>query len=108
MQEFKTKSHWYIVTELMSEGDLFDYTKKKGYLEEYESALIFKQLVECILYIFPGIAGAALLDFGDDAGDMPESLLLIDILGKSDMYSCGGKNNFKLVRPDHGVIYDAE
>jgi len=35
----------------MSEGDLFDYTKKKGYLEEYEAALIFKQLVDAILYI---------------------------------------------------------
>jgi len=34
--------------------------------------------------------------------------LLIDILGKNDIYSCGGKNNFKLVRPNHGVIYDAE
>ena len=30
--EFKTKSSWFIVTELMVEGDLFDYTKKNGFL----------------------------------------------------------------------------
>lgn len=29
----------------MGEGDLFDYTKKQGFLEEYEAAIIFRQLV---------------------------------------------------------------
>lgn len=41
----------YIVTELLTEGDLFQYTKKFTFLEEYESAIIFKQLVEAIKYL---------------------------------------------------------
>jgi len=39
------------VTELLTEGDLFEYTKKFTFLEEYESAIIFKQLVEAIKYL---------------------------------------------------------
>ena len=31
--EFKTKTHIYIVTEILTEGDLFEYTKKNGFLE---------------------------------------------------------------------------
>ena len=49
--EFKTKSHWYIVTELMEEGDLFGYTRKKEFLEEYEAAIVFRQLVDTIIYV---------------------------------------------------------
>lgn len=35
----------------MVEGDLFDYTKKNGFLEEYEAAIIFRQLVDTIIYV---------------------------------------------------------
>jgi serine/threonine protein kinase len=49
--EFKTKTHIYIVTELLSEGDLFEYTKKNGFLEEYEAAIILKHLIDAILYL---------------------------------------------------------
>jgi len=30
---------------------LFEYTKKNNFLDEYEAAVIFKQLVETILYV---------------------------------------------------------
>jgi serine/threonine protein kinase len=51
IEEYKTNTHIYIVTELLSEGDLFDYTRKKSFLEEYEASVIFKQLTEAILYL---------------------------------------------------------
>lgn len=51
IEEYKTNTHIYIVTELLSEGDLFEYTRKKSFLEEYEAAIIFKQLTEAILYL---------------------------------------------------------
>jgi serine/threonine protein kinase len=35
----------------MSEGDLFDYTKKNGFLEEYVAAIIFRQLVDTVIYV---------------------------------------------------------
>ena len=35
----------------MTEGDLFEYTKKSTFLEEYEAALILKQLIEAIQYL---------------------------------------------------------
>jgi len=36
---------------LLTEGDLFEYTKKSTFLEEYEAAQIFKQLVEATRYL---------------------------------------------------------
>ena len=33
------------------EGDLFEYTKKNCFLEEYEAAIILKQLIDSILYL---------------------------------------------------------
>ena len=50
-KDFSTKSSIYIVTELLNEGDLFEYTKKSTFLEEYESAFILKQLIEAIKYL---------------------------------------------------------
>ena len=41
----------FIVTELCTEGDLFDYVKRKGFLEETEAASILRQLTEAILYL---------------------------------------------------------
>jgi len=49
--EYKTKTHIYIITELITDGDLFEHTKKNGFLEEYEAALIFGQLVDAMYYI---------------------------------------------------------
>lgn len=36
---------------MLNEGDLFEYTKKSTFLEEYESAFILKQLIEAIKYL---------------------------------------------------------
>lgn len=35
----------------MNEGDLFEYTKKSTFLEEYEAALILQQLIQAIQYL---------------------------------------------------------
>ena len=35
----------------MTDGDLFEYTKKSTFLEEYEAATILKQLIEAIHYL---------------------------------------------------------
>lgn len=51
LQEYKTKTHLYIVMELLEEGDLFEYVKKNSFLEEYEAAIIFKQIVDAINYL---------------------------------------------------------
>jgi len=49
--EFKTKTHIYIVTEILTEGDLYEYTKRNGFLEEYEAGIVLKQLIDSILYL---------------------------------------------------------
>jgi serine/threonine protein kinase len=49
--DYSTKTRMYIVTELVRGGDLFELTKKYTFLEEYEAAIIFKQLVEAIKYL---------------------------------------------------------
>jgi len=49
--DYKTKTHLYIVTELLTEGDLFEYTRKNKFLDEYEAAIIFRQLADTILYL---------------------------------------------------------
>jgi serine/threonine protein kinase len=49
--DYNTKTRIYIVTELLTDGDLFEYTKKSTFLEEHEAAIIFKQLVEAIKYL---------------------------------------------------------
>lgn len=47
--EFKeciqTKTHIYIVTELVKGIDLFEFVKEKKYLEEYNAAKIIQQLI---------------------------------------------------------------
>jgi|JI6StandDraft_1071083.scaffolds.fasta_scaffold29560_3 serine/threonine protein kinase len=35
----------------MKEGDLADYVRKRGFLEEYESSLVIRQLLEAVLYL---------------------------------------------------------
>lgn len=35
----------------MGEGDLFEYTKKNTFLQEYEAAIILKQLIEAVKYL---------------------------------------------------------
>lgn len=60
-ETIENKTHWYIVTELVTDGDLFDYIMQKQYLAgkllyfykkiEDEAALIMSQLIEAIEYI---------------------------------------------------------
>lgn len=45
------RTNIYIVTELIKDGDLFDYVQKKVYLDEAEAALILSQLIDAISYI---------------------------------------------------------
>ncbi|CAD8120793.1 unnamed protein product [Paramecium sonneborni] len=40
-----------IITELIEDGDLFDYVQNKSYLEESEAAIIFNQLLDALSYI---------------------------------------------------------
>lgn len=35
----------------MTEGILYEYIKKKGFLEEFEASLVMKQLIDAVLYL---------------------------------------------------------
>lgn len=50
-QKIESKTHIFIVTEYMSEGGLYEYVKRKGFLEEYEASLIMKQLIDTVMYL---------------------------------------------------------
>ena len=50
-KHYETKNNLFIITEFIKEGDLFEYVKDKAFLEEYEAAVIFKQLLEAIQYL---------------------------------------------------------
>lgn len=53
--EFKeciqTKTHIYIVTELVKGKDLFDFVKEREFLDEYDSAKIIQQLIVGIRFL---------------------------------------------------------
>lgn len=51
IKHYNTRTRLYIVTEYLGEGDLYEYTKKNSFLEEYEAATILKQLIETIYYL---------------------------------------------------------
>lgn len=51
IEVFESKSHIYIVMELISGGELFDYLVQKKFLPENETALIIHQLLETLSYI---------------------------------------------------------
>jgi len=50
-QKIESKTHIFIVTEYMSQGGLYEYVRRKGFLEEYEASLIMKQLMDTVLYM---------------------------------------------------------
>lgn len=37
----ESRNHYYLVTELIKDGDLYDYVEEKKYLSEDETAFIF-------------------------------------------------------------------
>ncbi len=47
----ETRSHIYIVTELVQGGDLLKYINSKEFLEELEASKAMKQLIETVIYI---------------------------------------------------------
>lgn len=51
IEKSETKTHIYIVTELLNEGDLDEYVKEKTFLDEYEASIIMKQLIEAMIYL---------------------------------------------------------
>lgn len=51
LEKSETKTHIYIVTELLLEGDLYEYARNKGFLEEYEASIIIKQIIQAIMYL---------------------------------------------------------
>lgn len=48
---FDTRDKIFIVTELVKDGDLFDYIVKNDFIEEYEASLIVRQLLEAVEYM---------------------------------------------------------
>jgi len=51
IETVETKSAIYIVTELVKDGDLFEYIVNREFLEEYETSFIMKQLFVAINYL---------------------------------------------------------
>ncbi|CAD8173435.1 unnamed protein product [Paramecium pentaurelia] len=51
VESFENRSHIYLVTELIKDGDLYDYVEEKKYLAEDEAALVLSQLIEALLCI---------------------------------------------------------
>ena len=49
MYEYKNTK--YIVTELMGDGDLHSYVKKKNFLDEFEAAVIIYDILEGLSYL---------------------------------------------------------
>jgi len=47
----ETKSNIYIITEIVKDGDLFDYITTREFLEEYDASFIMKQLLISIYYL---------------------------------------------------------
>ncbi|CAD8121385.1 unnamed protein product [Paramecium sonneborni] len=51
VESFENRSHIYLVTELIKDGDLYDYVEEKKYLSEEEAAMVLSQLIEALLCI---------------------------------------------------------
>jgi len=47
----ETKTHIYIITEIVKDGDLFDYIINREFLEEYDASFIMKQLITSIYFL---------------------------------------------------------
>ncbi|CAD8190471.1 unnamed protein product [Paramecium pentaurelia] len=51
IDSIENRDQIHIITELIEDGDLFDYVQNKQYLDEGEAALIFNQLLDALSYI---------------------------------------------------------
>jgi len=47
----ETKTHYYIITEIVKDGDLFDYIVNNEFLEETEASIVVKQLINTFIYL---------------------------------------------------------
>ena len=50
-ETFETKTHLYIVTELVRDGDLFDFLSEKRVCSESEAAIIAQDVLETVRYL---------------------------------------------------------
>lgn len=51
MDTIYTKSHEYILTEYIYGEDLFEYVRKRKYLNEFESAYIIGNIMKAVMYL---------------------------------------------------------
>ncbi|CAD8106094.1 unnamed protein product [Paramecium primaurelia] len=51
IDSIENRDQIHIITELIEDGDLFDYVQNKQYLDESEAAIIFNQLLDALSYI---------------------------------------------------------
>lgn len=51
IEHIENRTHIHLVTELVEDGDLFDYVQQKNYLQDKEAALILNQLIDSLIYI---------------------------------------------------------
>lgn len=51
IEVYKKNNHYYFVTELVEGGDLDQYLREKGPLEEGEALKLLKQIIEGMLYV---------------------------------------------------------
>jgi len=47
----ESKTHIYIITEIVKDGDLFDYIVNQEYVEEYDASFVMKQLLISVYYL---------------------------------------------------------
>lgn len=50
-ESIQTKTHIYIITELVKGKDMFEFVKDLKFLEEYEAAYIIQQIIIGVRYI---------------------------------------------------------
>jgi len=47
----ESKTHIYIITEIVKDGDLFDYIVNQEFVEEYDASFVMKQLLISVYYL---------------------------------------------------------
>lgn len=50
-ENIESKTHIYIITELLNDGDLYDYIHEKKTVSEEEASLIMKELLQTVQYL---------------------------------------------------------
>lgn len=50
-ETFETKTHLYIVTELIKDGDLFDFVSERRTCTQAEAALVAEDVLETVRYL---------------------------------------------------------